>query len=77
MFHLAFENIGPHYSVTSPNGKTIGHLHQLDDGFFYFFPEGLRGGAWDAWWMREIADKLDELNKPWVEQIEKDLGGEL
>lgn len=72
--HLTFKKNEYTYSVVAPNGKMVGSLQALDDGFLYFFPDGLSGGAWTAWWMREVADKLDELNKPWRERIEKELG---
>ena len=38
------------------------------DGYFYFWPE-LRGGAWEAWIMKLIADKLDKINEKWDNEI--------
>ena len=58
--------------IFSVNGKHIGDLDILDDGYYRYFSTG--NGYWDAWSMREIADKLDELNKEWDEVVRKDLG---
>lgn len=52
------------------NGCYIGHAYIGDDGFYaYEFEHG--GGSWEAHALRAIADKLDELNKPWDDQIKK------
>ena len=37
------------------------------DGYFYFWPTN--DGCWSAYIMRSIADKLDEVNKKWDDQI--------
>lgn len=44
----------------------------LDDGFYYFDADN-GGGVYSPRDLREIADALDQLNKPWQDQIETDL----
>ena len=52
--------------------RKIGEAIQLEDGFWYYCKDG-KQGAMEAWVMRAIADRLDELNKPWMEHIEKNI----
>jgi hypothetical protein len=47
----------------------IGNVYQEVDGFYVFDPKR-EGGVWQAHSLREIADILDNLNKPWEEHIE-------
>ena len=47
-----------------------------DDGFAVFWPMSARG-AFSAHTLREIADELDNRNKPWQEQLDADLATEL
>lgn len=63
---------GGSHEVFTDRGRGIGWLNPLDDGFLYFFPDDYCGG-WQAWVLREIADKLDELNKPWEDHINETL----
>ena len=58
------------YQVIYDNGVYIGDLLVEVDGFFVYYPIQ-NGGAWESHVMRAIADKLDELNKPWQQQIDK------
>lgn len=53
--------------------RQIGEVVQLEDGFWYRWNDGSRTGAEEAWVLRAIADRLDELNKPWSDHIEKNL----
>ena len=39
------------------------------DGYLYFWEEPNNKGSWSAHVLREIADKLDALNKPWNDYI--------
>lgn len=47
----------------SNSDKLIGGLLRDVDGYYYFFLQDYNGGSFNANFMREIADKLDELNK--------------
>jgi hypothetical protein len=42
----------------------------LEDGFYVWFPPK-GGGGFDAWLLRAIVDRLDELNKPLNEELEE------
>ena len=60
------------FKVISQNGKEIGELYIECDGFyvFIFTQEQVNAGFWSAHYFREIADKIDELNKEWEREIE-------
>ena len=60
------------YNMRTVNGKLIGELIMDVDGYFYFWPED-NNGAWASSHLRELANKLDELNKEWNTQVEKEL----
>lgn len=60
-----------HFNILSDNGKKLGELLQDVDGFLYFWPS--ESGCWNAHIMHAIADKLDELNKPWQDVIDASL----
>jgi heme/copper-type cytochrome/quinol oxidase subunit 1 len=57
-----------HHSVV------VGLLMKEIDGFYVWYPPENRGG-YEPFILRAIADKLDELNKDWKDQINKSLGG--
>jgi hypothetical protein len=50
------------YDVETACGQRIGSVARDVDGKFYFWPLN-NGSAWSGYFMRAIADKLDELNK--------------
>ena len=54
-------------NVLTPNNKVVGYLIVDVDGYFYFWPSN--EGCWSAHMMRTIANKLDEVNKKWDDQI--------
>ena len=71
--NLIYQQINKHkYSVRTNNGKLVGDLIMDVDGHFYFWPED-NNGAWRSYQLRELADKIDEINKSWDEQVEKQL----
>jgi hypothetical protein len=43
-------------------------LFQLEDGFYYYWPEGCKG-CFSADSLRQIADQLDTKNKDWDDQL--------
>ena len=47
-----------------------GEIVTFEDGFEYYSPEGTHGGL-SAHNLREIADYLDLVNKPWSDQIDE------
>lgn len=42
------------------------------DGFYYFWPDHSRCGAWDEGMLLEVAEYLRVKNKPWQDQIDND-----
>jgi hypothetical protein len=44
------------------------------DGFFYLWIENNINGAWHSQILRELADKLDKLNREWDIKIQQDIG---
>lgn len=68
---IFYQKITEHkYNIVTYNYKLIGELIKDVDGYFYFWPED-NNGAWASHNLRELADKLDELNKEWDEQVTK------
>jgi len=60
--------------ITAPNGKYLGGVDQdRSDGFYYFKRSNDSTATWPSWALRQIADKLDELNKPWEEHVNETL----
>lgn len=59
------------YKVYYENGKFVGELISKEDGYFDFWPDKETYGYWPSYGLRALADKLDELNKDWDEQIHK------
>ena len=52
----------------------VGEICMVEDGFYQFFPVSSQG-YWPSWAMRELADKIDELNAPWEQDIEDYFNG--
>ena len=61
------------YQGVFDNGVILGDIYMEVDGFFVFWPneDVNKKGYWESWVFREIADKLDEMNKPWKEEIDR------
>lgn len=55
------------------NQKYLGIVAVQDDGY-YGFLSNEPSGYWSSYALRLIADKLDEMNKEWDEQVKKDIG---
>jgi hypothetical protein len=62
------------FQVMFHNGVILGEFYREVDGFYYFEPWQRDGSGYIASHvLREMADKLDEMNKAWSELIEKNL----
>lgn len=59
------------YKVSYYNGVYLGEFVTGDDGYLVYFPSKRNNGFWSSSAIRAIADKLDELNKPWDDVIQK------
>ena len=59
------------YKVYYKNGVYLGDIFAKEDGFYDFWPEyPYKGGYWSSHILREISDKLDEINAPWQKQLD-------
>ena len=68
---ISLEKVGPaEYKVKAYNGVYIGDFLKKEDGYFDFWPDQ-KGGFWPSYMLRALAEKLDELNKPWDDDINK------
>lgn len=68
---LKLEKLNKTYSVLTDSNKVLGSF-QLDiDGFYYFYEDSQLTGCWGAWELRKIADLLDEVNKPYNDELNK------
>lgn len=66
---LSLEKVSPtEYNVIYKNGIQIGEFLMKEDGYFDFWPK-LGGGYWPSYLLRELADQLDVINKPWEDDI--------
>lgn len=59
------------YRLFADNGKDIGSFQLDSDGFYYFWQDEDLVGCWSAHNLREIADELDNVNKPYRKSIEE------
>jgi hypothetical protein len=50
----------------------MGDLIVGDDGYYAWWPTTNISGYIDSWVLRELADKLDELNKKWDDIVQND-----
>jgi len=58
-----------HYGGSSEH---LGLIYKEVDGFYVFNVRN-NNGFWDAYIMRLIADKLDEMNKDYADLVNKEL----
>lgn len=68
---ITTEQVGPSSLrvFAGSSGKVhIGDFEREVDGYYVFVPIN-NGSSWNAWIMRAVADKLDELNREWDEQV--------
>ena len=49
--------------------KVVGQAILDVDGHYYFWFINKTEGAWSSYILREIADKLDMINKPYVDRV--------
>lgn len=70
---LIFDNVANGKYIVRKGHSVLGYAEPADDGYLYFWPMQ-RSGFWPSGTMRAIADKLDELNKPWDEIVAREIG---
>ncbi len=62
---IRMENIAPDCIRVCIDNKRIGEFVRNDDGYFIFFLDNYRGGGFQEWLLRELADELKRINEPW------------
>lgn len=55
------------------NGKYLGYAYKEVDGYYVFESTMNSNGFWTSHSLRLVADKLDEVNKEWDEQVKQQL----
>jgi hypothetical protein len=68
---IKLEKLNKSYSVQTITGKEIGSFQLDSNGFYYFWEKSDLNGCWSAYTLREIADKLDEVNKPFDDSVKE------
>lgn len=73
MKYLIYKGEGPviYIHFGHINGNPVGKFIQQVDGYYYFLHDTGNGGIIPGYIIRELTDKLDELNRPMDEKIEK------
>jgi hypothetical protein len=66
-------NLNKRILVIHENGACCGELYCEVDGYYVYWPDESLQGCVSAEFLREIADKLDELNRPWDEEVKRGL----
>lgn len=51
------------------NGSFIGDIYPEVDGYYVWVPPEPFLGCWESHVLRHIADYLDEINKPWHDEV--------
>ena len=62
------------YKAFTPNNKYLGTFELDESGFYNFWYNN--AGSWSSYSLRAVADKLDEINKPFEKELELYFGKE-
>jgi hypothetical protein len=68
-----FEKAAGNKYIVKTNQTIRGKFLKDDDGYYYYWPEVKSEMCWDAFTMKTIAGKLDQLNKKWDQEINTNL----
>jgi hypothetical protein len=68
-----FKQVTPQRWLVLVGSACAGELVPKEDGFYDFWLDENRQGYLPAWFLRAVADKLDEINTPWRDEIAKAL----
>ena len=66
---LSYEKIDGGWIVRYYNKVYMGDIVISDDGYYVWWPDHTREGYIESHVLRTLADKLDELNKAWDDEI--------
>lgn len=67
---MKLQKLNKSYSVLSNNDIVVGSFQLDSDGSYYFYHTDDIAGCWSAHSLKEIAELLDEVNKPFDKQVE-------
>lgn len=59
------------YKAFTLNNKYLGTFELDVDGNYHYWQDKSLNGAWSAYQLKAIADKLDEINKPYKETVDE------
>lgn len=68
-YHKFNHNI-PFYRIKFKD-KDLGSLEMMEDGFYNWIPPQFNGSSLGSWVIKDISNKLEELNKEYQEHINK------
>ena len=68
---MKLKKYGGVYHAYHDNGVKLGEILMAEDGYYVFFSDDSKRGFWEAYILRQIADRLDEINKPWDDQVKQ------
>ena len=73
MSKLVYTKINTRYKI-SFNKANLGELEMLDDGFYYWFPGPSMSGSGciSSWILKDIYDRIEDLNREWNNIINKE-----
>ena len=68
---IKLEKINKSYNVLTSSGKNIGTFELDESGFYNYWRNLKSDGAWQAWLLKAVADKLNEVNKPFNDSVKE------
>lgn len=68
---IKIEKLLRSYKVKTETDKHLGSFQLDSDGSYYFYITEELEGCWTSQSLREIAEKLDEVNKPFDDEVNK------
>ena len=69
---IKLEKIAGGYKVIANNGVYMGEFLVSDSGWFDWWPEfPSKGGYYSSDILKQLIDKLDELNQPYNDEVRK------
>jgi len=60
------------YYLHTKTGVDVGVLVMDADGYYYYWPNLQNKGSWSSWMLRDVANILEEINKPWDDIVQAD-----
>lgn len=69
--NIVLEKLNQSFRLKTESGKSLGSFQMDPDGSYYFWEDEELTGCWTSQNLREIADKLDEVNKPYNDLLKE------